>query len=206
MAGKVVIRPALADPELIDFAGVGTLEAFATDGLRTLLRLRDIPEMVEKTLRYPGHRELMLALRESGFLGLEPIAVGAVSVVPRELVARLLFPLWQLEDGEDELTVMRLEVEGRTGDGRRLRVRYELLDRFDRATGTTSMARTTGYTATAMVRLLAAGHYRAPGIAPPELVGRKPGCFRFLLDDLAERGVVLRESIEELGNEVTARS
>lgn len=199
VGGKVVVRPALSDPELIDFLGVGTLEAFSTDGLRTLLRLRDVPEMIEKTLRYPGHRDLMLALRESGFLGLEPVAAGEVAVVPRDLTARLLFPLWHLEEGEDELTVMRLEVEGRDDAGRR-RIRYDLLDRLDRATGVTSMARTTGYTATAMVRLLAAGRYQEPGIAPPELIGRVPGCFSFLLADLAERGVVLRETVKELGD------
>ncbi len=75
-AGRVVVMPALSEPELVDFDGVGRLEAFNTDGLRSLIRtMGHVPDMREKTLRYPGHRDLVLALRESGFLSGEPVTV-----------------------------------------------------------------------------------------------------------------------------------
>jgi saccharopine dehydrogenase-like NADP-dependent oxidoreductase len=191
--GVVVTVPALSEPELLEFTGVGTLEAFATDGLRTLLRTVRCPEMVEKTMRWPGHRERVEALRDAGFFGEAPVQAGGVMVRPVDLAAALLFPAWHLAEGEEDLTVMRVVVDGRLG-GRSVRHTFDLLDRYDRGTGTTSMARTTGYTCTAAVRLLASGGYRKPGIAPLELVGGEPGCAEFVLADLARHGVTLRET------------
>jgi saccharopine dehydrogenase-like NADP-dependent oxidoreductase len=195
--GRLVTMPALSEAELVEFPGVGTLEAFNTDGLRSLLATVKIPFMVEKTMRYPGHAERIQMLRESGFFATELLEVGGAQVRPLDLTSRLLFPLWQLAEGEEDFTAMRVTVEGGVG-GRRMRRSFELLDRFDRATGTTSMARTTGYTCTAVVRLLSQGLYRRPGISPPEFLGREPGCYEFVMRDLARRGVVFRESTQRL--------
>jgi saccharopine dehydrogenase-like NADP-dependent oxidoreductase len=190
--GKEIVMPALSEPEPMDFAGIGTLEAFNTDGLRSLIHTVDCPFMKEKTLRYPGHIEKMRMLREAGFFGLEPIDVGGAKVAPMDLTTRLLFPLWQMEEGDEDFTVMRVIVEGEK-DGRRVRERWDLLDRYDRETKTTSMARTTGYTCTATVRLVASGLYAEPGLAPPEFVGRQEGCWDFIRKDLARHGVVWKE-------------
>ncbi|MFS8637607.1 MAG: saccharopine dehydrogenase C-terminal domain-containing protein, partial [Gemmatimonadota bacterium] len=187
--GKDVVMPALSEIELVDIPGVGTLEAFNTDGLRTLLRTCRTPSMVEKTLRYPGHAERMRMLRETGFFDVDPIEVGGVRVRPIDVTARLLFDAWMLRPGEQDLTVMRVEVEG-TKDGKRVRHVYTLLDRYDERTGIHSMARTTGYTCTAMVRLVARGMFREPGVLPPEIVGRDEACFDFIMSELAARGVV----------------
>jgi saccharopine dehydrogenase-like NADP-dependent oxidoreductase len=195
--GFPVTRPALSDPELIDFHGVGTLEAFNTDGLRTLATTIGAPNMKEKTLRYPGHIEKMEVLREAGFFATEPVMVDGREVRPLDVTAQLLFPAWKLEPGEGDLTVMQILVDG-VKDGRRLRYTYDLIDRFDHELGITSMARTTGYTATMAVRLLAEGLYTEPGITPPEYLGRVPGCVPFLLEGLASRGVGYRESVEFL--------
>jgi lysine 6-dehydrogenase len=194
--GEMVTLPALSEVEPVDVPGVGTLEAFNTDGLRTLLRM-NVPSMVEKTLRYPGHADKMRMLRETGFFGTEPLEVGGQRVRPLDLTAKLLFSSWLLAAGEEDVTVMRIVVEG-VKDSRRSRHTWSLLDRFDRETGTTSMARTTGYTCTAAVRLVAAGLYDRKGISPPELVGRNPEAYTFILHRLAERGVVFRETVTEL--------
>jgi len=195
--GRMVTMPALSEPEFVDFPGVGTLEAFNTDGLRTLLATVGVPFMVEKTLRYPGHIEKIRVLRESGFLSSEPIDVGSQAVRPIDLAARLLFPLWKLDEGEDDLTAMRVSVDGLEG-GRKVRRTFELLDRYDPRTRTSSMARTTGYTCTAGVRLLARGAYSRAGISPPEVVGREAECFAFVFAELAARGVVFRTTSEGL--------
>jgi lysine 6-dehydrogenase len=118
-------------------------------------------------------------------------------VTPLALTARLLMPLWHYGPGEEDLTAMRVVAEGQQ-DGRRVRRTFELVDRYDRATGTSSMARTTGYTCTAAVRLLASGRWSRPGITPPETIGRDAACCRFILDDLAKRRVVFHERREEL--------
>jgi len=65
--GKLVIREALSEPELMNFDPVGTLEAWNSDGLRSLLKTLKIPNMIEKTLRYPGCIEYLKVLKESGF-------------------------------------------------------------------------------------------------------------------------------------------
>ena len=194
VGGQPVTRPALSDVELLDFEGLGSLEAFNTDGLRTLARTIDAPDMLEKTLRYPGHAEKMKLLRDTGFLSDEPIEVNGREVRPIDLATALLFPLWQLREGEEDLTVMRIEVEG-TARGRRIRHTYDLLDRYDTATRTTSMARTTGYAATMAARLLANGLWSRPGIAPPEFIGRDPDCVAFILAGLRQRGIDYRETV-----------
>ncbi|MEN8006663.1 MAG: saccharopine dehydrogenase C-terminal domain-containing protein [Candidatus Krumholzibacteriota bacterium] len=195
--GVPVTRPALSDPELIDFPELGTLEAFNTDGLRTLARTIDAPNMKEKTLRYPGHIEKMAVLRESGFFSAEEIEVGGHKVRPLDVTARLLFPMWKLEEGEGDITVMQIQVEG-VRNNQRLRYVYDLVDRYDHDTGVTSMARTTGYTATMALRMVAEGLYIHRGISPPEFMGRQFGCVDYLLKGLADRGIVYRERVEVL--------
>ncbi len=153
--------------------------------------------MVEKTLRYPGHADQMRILRESGFFSTEPVDVVGNPVRPIDLTTQLLFPMWQLEEGEADLTVMRVLVEG-LQEGQPTRYVYDLMDRYDPESGVTSMARPTGYTATAAARLVLDGRYRTPGISPPEYLGKDPSITRYLLERLAERGVVYDERVERL--------
>jgi lysine 6-dehydrogenase len=193
--GHLVVRPALSDPEYLHFPEIGTLEAFNTDGLRTMAETLSVPNMKEKTLRYPGHIEKMAVLRETGFFRTDPVDVGGVSVRPIDLTAKLLFAMWKLEPGEVDVTVMRVIVEGEKS-GRRTRITYELFDTYDAATGIHSMARTTGYTATSAVRMLARGLFRQKGLFAPELLGREKACVDFLLSELRGRGVVYKEAIE----------
>ncbi|NND59736.1 MAG: saccharopine dehydrogenase [Gammaproteobacteria bacterium] len=195
--GETVTRAALTEAELVDLEQVGTLEAFNTDGLRTLLDTMQVPNMRERTLRYPGHCELMRVLRETGFFDTGKIRVGDDEVRPLDLTTALLFPLWQAEPGEDEFTVMAIEVEGVRDQQAELH-RYELYDRNDATTGLSSMARTTGFTATAAARLVLDGDYDRVGISPPEYVGAAPGCFDRMLALLAARGVHYRHSVSPL--------
>ncbi len=194
--GKLVEMPALSEPEFMDFEGIGTLEAFNSDGLRSLIRTINCPDMIEKTLRYPGHIEKIKLLRDCGFFSSEAITVNGQMIRPIDLTTRLLFPMWDLKDEED-LTVMQVMVEG-TKEGKRFRFSWELMDEFDKPTGIHSMARTTGYTATAAARMITAGVYNRKGISPPEFVGLEPACVDFMLKDLAKRGVIYREKTEIL--------
>ena len=190
--GEMVVRPALSEPELVDLPGVGTLEAFNTDGLRSILHTVKAPNMKEKTLRYPGHIEKMRMLRETGFFSKDPIRLGNQEIVPLELTAKLLFAQWQMKEGDEDLTVMRVIVEGELGQ-KAMKRTYHMLDHFDTATGTSAMARTTGFTCTSAVRMMAAGKFSRKGICPPEYIGREAGCWDFIRAELAERGVLYRE-------------
>ena len=193
--GRVVVKEALSEPERMDFPGVGTLEAFNTDGLRSLVHTLKVPFMKEKTLRYPGHIQLMEAFRETGFFSKEPLQVGDVSVRPLDVLAKLLFPKWTFEEGEADLTVLRVVAEGLEG-GRPTRYTWDLLDRFDPATGLRSMSRTTAFPATIVAGLMLDGAFRRPGVHAPESLGREPGLLDRLLAELDARGVTCRQRVE----------
>lgn len=195
--GQEVVRPALSEVELLDLPGVGTLEAFNTDGLRTLLRTLPIPSMREKTLRYPGHAELMRTFRDSGFLDTAPLEVEGQRVRPIALTSQLLFEQWRLGEGEHDLTVMQVIVEG-WKDRQHLRYTYSLLDRYDEQTHTTAMARTTGYTCAIVARQVLDRLFTQKGICPAEYVGRTAGCYENLLAEYAKRGIQVTEAVTVL--------
>jgi len=194
--GNLVEMPALSEPEFLNFTGFGTLEAFNSDGLRSLIRTIECPDMIEKTMRYPGHIAKIKLLQEIGFFSTDMVNVKGQLIRPIDLTTQLLFPMWDLKDEED-ITIMMVSVEG-IKDGRKLKFTWELSDQFDQATGIHSMARTTGYTATAAVRLITSGLYTKKGISPPEYIGFDPACVAFMLKDLAKRGVIYREKTETL--------
>jgi len=195
--GKVVTVPALTDVELVKLPGAGTLEAFNTDGLRSIMRTIKAPDMKEKTLRYPGHADKMRLLRDGGFFDKKKVKVGDVKVRPLDVTSSLLFPQWQLDENEDEFTVMQVTVEGRK-DKKHLRYTYNLLDRFDKKTGDTSMARTTGYPNAIVAWLLATGRFERKGVCPPEYIGCDEKVFPLILRELKTRGIKLKRKIEEI--------
>ncbi len=194
--GQVVVRPALSEPEEVVVAGIGTLEGFNTDGLRTLLSTSKAPNVREKTLRYPGHAALMRVLRDAGFFSESPVDLGGVRVAPRALTEKLLFDAWRRPEGEEEFTFLRVVCQGRSG-GRRVTLTYDLLDRTDRATGASSMARTTGFPCVVAAGWLAEGRFAEPGVFPPERLGRRPDLWGAMLEALAARGVSFTESRSE---------
>jgi saccharopine dehydrogenase-like NADP-dependent oxidoreductase len=194
--GVEITKPALTDVELVHFPGLGSLEAFNTDGLRSLLRTSNTPNMVEKTLRYPGHAVRMRTLRDAGFFSTQEIQAASGAVRPRDVTEALLFSAWHFEEGEPDLTVMRIVVEGTAG-GKAVRHVYNLLDYYSTDTETSSMARTTGYTCTGMVKLLASGLWTQPGLVPPEVVGRSEDCYNAVLHHLAERDVHFFHRVDE---------
>jgi saccharopine dehydrogenase-like NADP-dependent oxidoreductase len=193
--GKMVTREALSEPELITFPECGELESFNTDGLRTLaLTMPEVPDMKEKTLRYPGHIDLMRIFRESGLFSKEKIKVGSVEISPLEVFSKLLFKEWKYQPGEEDFTIMRVTVEGEE-EGKKTKYVYTLYDRYDRETGVMSMARTTGYTATAAVHLILRNKFSRKGISPPEFAGEDETCFDFVVKYLEDRKVIYRKEV-----------
>jgi len=188
--GKVVTKPALSDREMILFDKAGELEAFNTDGLRSLIyTMNNIPDMKEKTLRYPGHIDLIIALQQAGFFSMSPLRIKEVDISPLDFTSKLLVNEWKLGDEEEEFTVMKVIIKG---EGRL--VEYNLYDEYDQVSQTSSMARTTGYTCNAAVNLIANEMFAEKGIFPPELIGRRKDCFDFVIDYLKTRDVIWEKS------------
>ncbi len=193
---RVVTREALSEPENMDFDGLGTLEAFNTDGLRSLAHtyLGRVPHMKEKTLRYPGYIELLRVLRAMGLFSTQAIATPSGSVRPLDVTSALMFPMWQYQPGEEDLTVMRVIARG-AARGQNVEHRWDLLDFFDRASGCTSMARTTAFPCAIMAREVLRGRFVAPGgggVVPPERLGEDERVFTVLLREMEARGVRYR--------------
>lgn len=189
--GVDIVRPALSDPELIDFEQCGTLEAWNSDGLRSLLRnMPDIPDMKEKTMRWPGHIEKALILRESGFFSNEPVEINGVMISPLQMTEKVLFSErnWKLGAEEEEFTVMRVVVSGEES-GNSVSHTWDLYDEYCPDTKTSSMARTTGYACTAAVNAVLSGLYTDTGLSPAEYLGSDEKCFKLMLAYLEERDI-----------------
>lgn len=189
--GKIISKSALSELEHIEFKKIGTLEAFNTDGLRTLLTTIKIPLMREKTLRYPGHSEYIKVLAETGFFDKKPLDIKGEKIIPLELTAKLLFPLWKLSKNEEEFTVMRIVIEGKEKN-RPIRYTYDLYDQYEKETGLTSMARCTGYTATAIANLFLENQIKEKGIIPPEFIGMDKGKFKWIINYLSRKNIVFK--------------
>ena len=172
---KVEVKPALSEIEEFEIDDVGMLEAFNTDGLRSLLTtMSHIPNMKEKTLRYPGHASLMQSMIDRNFFDKNNF----------DLTVKKLFTEWKLENYEPEFTVLDINIYGDEQN-----IHYHLYDEMDMLSKSSSMARTTGYTATATVNMLLNDLWSKKGVSPPEVVGTNECCINYLLDYLSSRNV-----------------
>ena len=191
---EMITKEALSDAELIHFEGIGTLESWNSDGLRSLMQtMKNIPDMIEKTLRYPGCIEYLRVLRESGFFSYDEIDINGIKIRPIDVTAKLLFPKWKLKEGEEDFTVMKIVIDG-IENGEQKKYQYNFLDSFNRQTNTISMARTTGYTCTAVANLILDGGFSTTGVNAPETVGTSDGNLTYILKYLEERGVIYKIS------------
>ncbi len=185
--GEIVTRDALSEPELMEFDGLGTLEVFNTDGLRSLAYTMDVPFMKEKTMRYPGHIELMRVFRETGLFGQERIEVDGGSVRPLDVISKLMFPKWTYEPEEEDLTIMRIITDGLDASGKKTRHQWDLLDFYNH--GATSMSRTTAYPCAIIARMIAKGDLKMPGVINAEQIGPQSGLVDHVLAELGKRDI-----------------
>ena len=190
---SLVVKEALSDTELVEFEEIGTLESWNSDGLRTLIQtMNHVPNMIEKTLRYPGCVEYLKVLRECGYFSYDEIEINGNKIRPIDLTAKLLFPKWQMKEGDEDFTIMRIKISGKEAD-KEVLYTYTLLDRFKN--NTISMARTTGFTCTSVANLILENKYNKVGISPPEFLGDH---FVFINNYLKSRDVIYKVSKEYL--------
>jgi len=188
--GEVVVREPLTDCEYVEFDKVGTLESFNSDGLRSIIfTMPHISNMKEKTLRYPGHVEYVKVLKESGFFSEEKVKVNGNMISPLDFTSQILFNEWKLGEKQEEITVLRVTLKGENARGETEEVIYDMHDEYSCETETSSMARTTGYTATAAANLFLEGLFTEKGVFPPELVGKHKVCFDYFFNYLEERNI-----------------
>ena len=84
---------------------------------------------------------------------------------------------------------MRITITGKNSDRKEEKIIYNMYDEYDKETQTSSMARTTGYTATAAANMLLDGLFNEKGVFPPELIGKNDKCFNYIMTYLRERNI-----------------
>lgn len=192
--GRLVEREALTGLEKIEFPGVGTLEAFYTDGLRTLLyTLEGVQSMWEKTLRYEGHVSKIRFLKALGLLDDTPIDLGKVHLSPRKLTMKLFEDRLKRPEIPD-LLVMKVEVGG-AKEGKSIRFTYNLLDRYDESQGATAMSRTTGYPTSILAQMVAHNIIKERGVLPLEKLGAEEKIFNHIIEELKQRHIEIKGSL-----------
>lgn len=192
--GEEISMPALSEPEIIEFPVVGKLEAFNSDGLRSLIKSLNVENMIEKTLRYPGYIEKINVLKETGLFSQIEINLNGCKIKPLDVVSQLLFDQWKLEENEVDFTVMQIRVKGKM-KGEEKEIVYDLYDEYDPATAIHSMARTTGYTATSALGAMIDGLFNIPGVHPPEFLAFYENVVSDILDRLKKRGVLYKKTM-----------
>jgi saccharopine dehydrogenase-like NADP-dependent oxidoreductase len=186
--GKIVEVEALTGLETVKFPGVGELEGFYTDGLRTLLcTVKGARNMWERTLRYPGHVEKIRVLKALGFFDEQPRNIEGLSVAPRKLAARLFDEKLRKPDVKDILA-LKVEVNGLRAKEKTCFVHY-LLDRYDEKRDVTAMARTTAYPASILAQLIAKGEVREKGVVTLEELGKNEEIFKKVMNELEKRHI-----------------
>lgn len=184
---RPVVVPALEGVEELSVHGVGRLECFYTDGLRTLLTtFRDVRDMEEKTIRYPGHARLFKTLIEVGYLSPKPVAVNGHRLAPYDFTLAYLKSILDRGSPRD-LTVLIVALRNK-----KHRRQYVCVDRYDEKNRITSMARMTAFSAAVMCRVIK--QYPDRGVIPPEYLGRDEGLCSFIKNELKARGIIIQES------------
>lgn len=188
--GELIAAPRYGGVETLTVEGVGEVEAWNENFMPWLLDLREFKGLrtgTQKTVRWPGYAHKVTVLKELGLLSTNTVRVGEVDVIPKHVVDAVLYPHVALGEGERDITVFRIDIVGKR-KGRTRRYTLEMVDRFDEATGFTSMARTTSFTGMIVARMVARGEIRETGIVTPERVitGK---LLQRLLKELAANGI-----------------
>lgn len=192
--GKMTSVDAGSEREELEFAGIGQLEAACTDGLGTLLHMykdplfKGVKEVVEKTIRYPGHYDKIMLLKACGLLDTTPVEIDGTMIPPRRFLTELLTPYLTLEESDRDMTLMRVRVSG-SANGDETTCTFDMIDYRDLERGVLSMGRTTGYTGSILASLLHKGKITDRGVVEPERLGANRDLFPEILQEYARRNI-----------------
>ena len=217
--GKIEEVEALTEIEEIYFSDFGKLECFHTSGSSSTLPKtfkNKIMELDDKTIRYPGHCEIIKVMINIGLasektvnctklkFGALPnftpsihpafekagIPVKFVKAGERKIKPRDLFACLlkkHLKPCKD-VVLLRVSVVGK-----KEKIEYEMVDYFDEENKMSAMMRTTGYP-TSIIAQMMANNEIEKGAFPPELCvhGEK------FLFELSKREIKIKEKMENI--------
>jgi lysine 6-dehydrogenase len=159
-----------------------------------------VGECFEKTLRYPGHYDLLCELKELGLFSNQKMRVGNVEVAPRAVLSKV-FEGKFAGKGPD-LCIMRLEahesvkapgVRGLLGGKLKGRVAtFTMVDHYDPKSDMSAMMRTTAFPASIVLQMMCAGAVSKRGAVLQE---RDVPAETFL-EEIARRGIKIEYRME----------
>jgi len=201
--GKLVTIEPLTEPEEFHMDGFSPLVAFQTSGGTSTLPESfegRVGECFEKTLRYPGHFDLLCELKALGLFSGEKMKIGNVQIAPRALMSKV-FEGKFASKGPD-VCIMRLEahesvrtpgVRGLLGGRLKGRVAtFTLVDHYDPKTDMSAMMRTTAFPASIVTQMLASGAISKRGAVLQE---RDVPADTFL-NEMQKRGIQIQYAIQ----------
>ena len=195
--GKLTQVPGTSGVEELTFPGVGNLEGFYSDGLRSLLKTVKVTgDMWEKSLRYPGHAEKINLLENLGFFEKKPVQVEGAEVSPRALTERLL-EMKLKKPGTPDIVAMLIEIVG-LKNAKRIQFQYRMLERFDKKRNVTAMARTTAYTTSVVAQLVAKRVIAEKGVIPTEKLGMNKKVYTRFMGMMKKKGVTIKETKKKI--------
>ncbi|MFY9662704.1 MAG: saccharopine dehydrogenase C-terminal domain-containing protein [Terriglobales bacterium] len=201
--GKLTTIEALTEPEPFHMEGFAPLVAFQTSGGTSTLPETfegKVGECFEKTLRYPGHYDLLCELKELGLFSSDKMRVGNVEVAPRALMSKV-FEGKFAGKGPD-VCIMRLEahesikspgVRGLLGGKLKGRVAtFTMVDHYDPKSDMSAMMRTTAFPASIVLQMMCTGTVSKRGAVLQE---RDVPADAFL-EEIARRGIKVEYRME----------
>jgi len=187
---RTVKVDSLSGIEEFDLKKIGTFECFYTDGLRTLLKtFKDIRNMGEKTIRYPGHAVLFKEMIDRGFFSEKPLKFFTLNTTAKEITLKGLQKILSKGD-EKDMSILIVELTSLARPYRGQIKRYTCIDYYDEKNKITSMARMTGYTCSIITQCIK--DYPGFGIIPPEYLGMDKNICSFIKQELKKRAIQIK--------------
>ncbi|MCS7385406.1 MAG: saccharopine dehydrogenase NADP-binding domain-containing protein [archaeon GB-1867-005] len=188
IGGKIVEVDPLSLTGEVTIPKLGVYEYFASDGIRTMLKtFEGVEELIEYTLRYPGHLQIMRMLKKLGFLSDEEVLIGDFRVKLSKVLASIL-ERKLIRDAPDR-AIMYIEAESRNGVTRRYLMDVE----YDYDIGLSAMGKVTGFTQSNIVKMLLNGRIQDKGLVPPELIGMNLKLYDEFMRNLGRKGIKVLE-------------
>lgn len=172
---------------------LGELEAFHTSGGISTMPWSfegKVKQMDYKTIRYKGHLEKLLVLKELGLMDEKPVKVKNIEMAPREMLAVLMSQKLDFPEDKD-LIIMRVEIDGEK-DGQKGVLTYDMLDYYDEQNKITAMMRTTAYPVSITAMMITDGKIKEKGALPPE----KCISEKVLIDELSKRDIKIVQTFK----------
>lgn len=189
--GEVKVIDPLSITGTIRIPGLGVFEYFVSDGLRTMVKtLREVKKLIEYTIRYPGHINVMRELRKLGLLSEKEVQIGDTKINVRSVIVKVLEESLS-RNIKDKVILYVRGVGVKNGTSRV--IEYLVHQEYDEKEKITAMAKTTAYSFTAIADMIIKGEIDYSGVYPPEYIGMDRKLYERIVKSLLDKGIEVIE-------------